>query len=249
MPVLKKIVCGLFIFGVALNLLAAGVVRAATDSEVMEKFKKTFPWANAESLRKTDVEGMYEVVVPGRIIYYLPEKEYILVGSILTPSRKNLTEERMNEITTEKIKTLPLEKGLKIGNGKNIVIEFTDPDCPYCRDASKFLSGQGNITKYVFFIPLPMHPDAENKVKFVFCAKDKEKAYEEAMTGKLDGKKYEVCRDEKVEKLMGEHKQIAAKMSINSTPQFWINGKHVSGANIPLMQNLLGQDTKKPQNK
>jgi thiol:disulfide interchange protein DsbC len=246
---LKKLVCSLFVLGVLLNLSVAGIVQAATDSEVMEKFKKSFPWANAESLRKTDVEGMYEVVVPGRIIYYFPEKEYILVGAILTPSRKNLTEERMNEIATEKIKTLSLEKALKIGSGKNVVIEFTDPDCPYCRDASKFLSGQENISKYVFFIPLPMHPDAEAKVRYVFCAKDKEKAYEEAMTGKLDGKKYEVCGDEKVEKLISEHKQIAAKMGVNSTPQFWINGKHVSGANISLMQNLLGQDTKKPQGK
>jgi thiol:disulfide interchange protein DsbC len=246
---LKKLLCSLFILGVVLNLSFAGVVRAATDAEIMEKFKKSFPWTNAESLRKSDVEGMYEVVVPGRVIYYFPEKEYILVGSILTPSRKNLTEERMSEIATEKIKTLPLEKGLKIGSGKNVVIEFTDPDCPYCRDASKFLSGQGNIAKYVFFIPLPMHPDAEAKVRYVFCAKDKEKAYEEAMTGKLDGKKYEVCSDEKVEKLISEHKQIAAKMGVNSTPQFWINGKHVSGANIPLMQSLLGQDAKKPQGK
>jgi thiol:disulfide interchange protein DsbC len=243
---LKRLICRFFAFGILLSLLTAGFAQAATDSEVMEKFKKSFPWANGESLRKTDVEGVYEVAVPGRLVYYLPEKDYLFVGSILTPTRKNLTEERMNEIATEKIKTLPLEKALKIGSGKNIVIEFTDPDCPYCRDASKFLLGQGNITKYVFFIPLPMHPDAENKVRYVFCAKDKEKAYEEAMTGKLDGKKYEVCTDEKVGKLLNEHKQISAKMSINSTPQFWINGKHVSGANIPLMKSLLGQDVKKP---
>ena len=79
----KKIVCGLFVFGLVLNLSVAGIVLATTDSEVMEKFKKSFPWANGESLRKTDVEGMYEVAVPGRIIYYLPEKDYILVGSYL----------------------------------------------------------------------------------------------------------------------------------------------------------------------
>ncbi len=246
---LKKLILGLFVFLSLSNLSTAGSNGTATDSEVMDRFKKSFPWANAESLHKSDIEGMYEVSVPGRVIYYFPDKEYIFVGSILTPSRKNLTEERMSEVATEKIKTLPLEKGLKMGSGKNVVIEFTDPDCPYCRQASKFLSAQANITKYVFFIPLPMHPDAENKVRYVFCAKDKEKAYEDAMTGKLDGKKYEVCKDEKVEKLISEHKQLAAKMSVNSTPQFWINGKHVSGANIPLMQSLLGQEAKKLQGK
>ncbi len=39
----------------------------------------------------------------------------------------------------------------------------------------------------MFFLPLPMHKDAENKVKYIFCANDTSKAYEEAMQGKLDG--------------------------------------------------------------
>ena len=29
--------------------------------------------------------------------------------------------------------TLNLDKALKIGTGKTTIIEFTDPDCPYCR--------------------------------------------------------------------------------------------------------------------
>jgi thiol:disulfide interchange protein DsbC len=34
--------------------------------------------------------------------------------------------------------TLDLDKALRIGTGKTTVIEFTDPDCPYCRKAYQY---------------------------------------------------------------------------------------------------------------
>ncbi|MCX8022573.1 MAG: DsbC family protein [Syntrophorhabdaceae bacterium] len=210
------------------------------DPKILEKFKKSYPMAQAERLNKTDIEGMYEVIAPGRIFYYFPEKNYLFAGALWASPNRNLTEERLGEILTEKVKALPLEKALKIGDGKIKVIEFTDPDCPYCRDASKFLSSQSNITRYIFFTPLPIHKEAEQKIKYIFCAKDRERAYEEAMTGKLDNKKFEICNDDKVVRLLNEHKQISASVGINSTPQFWINGKRVAGANINLMKSLLG---------
>lgn len=246
----KRLICWLLVlFGILLGFQVSGFAQTnteakITEAKIMEKFKKAFPKVNAEALRKTDIDGMYEIIIPGRILYYFPEKDYMFAGAIWTAAGKNLTEERASEIATEKLKNVPLEKALKIGNGKNIVIEFTDPDCPFCRDASKFLSAHGNITRFVFFVPLPIHKNAEQKVRYVFSSKDKEKAYEEAMTGKLDSMKFEVSHDEKVERLLNEHKQISAKIGINSTPQFWINGRHVSGANMPLIKSLLGQDAK-----
>ena len=246
---LNRLMDGLLVLCIVFGFLVPGFAQTGMDSRVMEKFKKSFPQIQAETLRKTDIEGMYEVYIPGRMLYYFPEKDYIFAGSIWTSKGSNLTEMRINEILTEKVKNIPLEKALKIGNGKNVVIEFTDPDCPYCRDASKFLSEQTNITRYVIFVPLAMHKDAEQKVRYIFCSKDRGKAYEEAMKGILDGMNYEVCKDEDVEKLLKEHKQISEALGINSTPQFWINGRHVSGADIPLLKKLLGQDKQMPQYK
>jgi len=72
-----------------------------------------------------------------------------------------------------------------------------------------------------------MHKDAENKVKYVFCAQDKAKAYEEAMTGKLDDMKYEVCTKPEISDLLKVHKDTAAKLGISGTPSYCKQSGHI----------------------
>jgi thiol:disulfide interchange protein DsbC len=238
---LRRLLTGSLLIFIALTGFSMpGFAQTDINTKVMEKFKKAFPRVKVESIRKADIEGMYEINMPGRILYYFPEKDYLFAGSIWNSAGENLTDERESILITEKVKNLSLEKALKIGQGERIIIEFTDPDCPYCRDASKYLSKQDNIVRYVFFVSLGMHKDAEQKIRYILCEKDKEKAYKEVMNGDLDKMGFAVCNDEKVEALLNEHKRIAETMGINSTPQFWINGRHVQGADIPLIEKLLG---------
>ena len=161
-----------------------------------ESFRKTFPDIPLESITPTDIPGLYEIVSGGRIIYYAPGPEQLIVGEILTKERKSLTQARNNELLVKNFKDLPLEKAVKIGSGPHTVIEITDPDCPFCRKASAFFATRKDVTRYVFFYPIAqLHPKAEPKVRYVLCAKDQAKAYEEAMTGKLDEMKFTPCDD------------------------------------------------------
>ncbi|MDR2017522.1 MAG: DsbC family protein [Syntrophobacterales bacterium] len=211
---------------------------------VEEGFKKNFPNIKFDAINPTDIKGIYEVVVGTKIGYFAPETGYLIVGEIRDKSGANLTANRRNEIIASKAKSLPLDKAIKIGSGPSTVIEFTDPDCPFCRKASTFLNQKTDATRYIFFVPLPNHPDAENKARFVFCATDRAKAYEEAMTGKLDDKKYETCKKPEVEGLLKAHKGLANKMGISSTPFFIANGKAIPGADIPKLEEALKQDGK-----
>jgi thiol:disulfide interchange protein DsbC len=207
----------LFLVCFALTLLPVLAV-----SETMEEnFKKLFPNIPVESIMPTEIKGVYEIVSQNQIV--------------------NITVKRRNENIASKSKDLPLDKALKIGSGKNIILEFTDPDCPYCRKASSFLSQKTDVTRYVFFLPLPMHKDAENKIKYIFCSNDKAKAYEEAMQGKLDSQKYEICKKPEIDDLVRIHKDASKKMGINSTPFFIVNGKSISGANTSEIDKALQQ--------
>ena len=136
------------------------------------------------------------------------------------------------------IENLPLDKAVKIGNGKHKVIEITDPDCPFCRKGSKFFANRSDVTRYVFFFPLAMHPDAEPKAMYILGADDQVEAYERVMQGELDGKPVpaptKAARD-----LLEEHKRIAVQLGVNGTPRYWINGVSVSGANIQKIESLL----------
>jgi len=207
-----------------------------------ESFKKMFPRFQFDSIRESEIKGVYEVIRGTDIGLFAPEPGYFIIGDFQMINRegKNVAELRKNEIILSKIKSLPLDKALKVGSGKNTVIEITDPDCPYCRRAANFLEKRSDVTQYIFFLPLPYHKDAVNKIKYIFCSQDKEKAYSEAMQGKLDGRKYEVCKKQDVEDLLGIHRTVVAKLGIQSTPFFIINNSQiVVGADIPKLEEAL----------
>lgn len=222
-----------------LVIVTSTPIQAATPEE---SFRKSFPDIPVESITPTAVPGLYEIVAGGRIAYYAPGSEYLILGEIVTKENKNLTQERTGEIIALKMKALPLEKALKIGSGPRTVIEITDPDCPFCRKASDYFATRNDVTRFVFLYPLPMHPKAEAKIRYIFCAQDRIKAYKEAMTGKLDDMKFTPCDDTAASELVNVHKEIGRKIGIESlgTPLFLIDGQAIQGANMPQIEKILG---------
>lgn len=133
-----------------------------------------------------------------------------------------------------------LAKAVKVGSGKTMVIEFTDPDCPYCRKGSEFFRHRQDVTRYIFLNPLPMHPDARGKAEYILSSSDKEKAYEEVFSGRLDGKKPVGITSEGI-KLTEEHMAIAREANAGSTPTFIICGRIILGFDQPKIEGLLGK--------
>jgi thiol:disulfide interchange protein DsbC len=197
---------------------------------------------NVEAVEKTPIEGIYEIVAnKGSIVfYYAPKSELIIFGEIYDKNKKSLTQEKRDQLQTNKLTDIPLDKAIKIGTGKNKVIEFTDPDCPYCRQAAEYFKNK-NVTKYVYLIPIAqLHPKAEEKAKYILAAEDKVKAYYEVMSGAKDkddlsGQK--ISKD--VNDMYQAQQSIGNKIGITGTPAFWINGKYVPGANIKMFDTLL----------
>jgi len=220
-----------------LLIIAGAPVQAATPEE---SFRKSFPNLRVESIRPAGVNGLYEVVSGNQVLYYAPGPEYLIYGPMITREGRNLTEERVLEIMERGLKEVPLEKALRIGAGPHQIIEITDPDCTFCRKASAFLSGRNDVTRHVFFFPLSIHPNAEAKVRQIFCAEDRAKVYEETMAGKLDDMKFTPCKTAAMEELLKAHKEIVARIGVTGTPLFLIDGQVVFGADIPRMEKLLG---------
>lgn len=230
------------IFVVLLLAFPTGSLYGLTPEESL---KENFPQLKYEIFNPSPLKGIYEVIARGRITYYSPEHESLFQGEIITKDGRNITKEKALEQLALKLKTLPLDKAVKIGRGENIVIEFSDPDDPHSRQAAKFFGGRNDVTRYVFFITAPAHRKAEPKVRYIFCAEDKAKAYEEAMTGKLDKLQFKLCEDEKMKEHLITHRDTGAQLGIMGTPYFFVNGKPVRGANVILMKKLLEEKEKK----
>lgn len=231
------------------DAMARGQAQAPAPAKAAEKtpeesLKANFPKLEFESVSKTPIEGIYEVVTNGRVLYYAPKPELIIAGEIIEKSGLNLTQAKEVEMLGARAKQVPLDKAFKIGSGKNTIVEFTNIDCSYCRVASEFLGAMKDLTRYVFFVNLSGSPQTEAKMKYVLCAPDKAKAYEEAMTGKLDDMKFKPCDSPEADRLYNVHKEIGQKVNPPGTPFFLVNGKPVMGANIPEIEKILGTGAK-----
>lgn len=135
---------------------------------------------------------------------------------------------------------LDLSKAITIGSGPKTVIEFTDPDCPFCRKASKYFEGRSDVTRRVFFYPLPRHLKAKEKVRFILSMPDKAKAYHDVMSGRMDAAPPLVSTPEGV-KLQEEQLEIAKKHKVGATPTFMINGRFIEGFDLKRIEEALGK--------
>lgn len=131
-------------------------------------------------------------------------------------------------------------KSITIGNGPKEVIEFTDPDCPFCRKASKYFEGRSDVTRHVFFYPLPRHPKAKEKAQYILSQMDRAKAYREVMSGRMDSvQKFEGITALGI-KLQEEQFAAAKKQKVDSTPTFMINGRIIVGFDQKKIEEALG---------
>ncbi len=134
---------------------------------------------------------------------------------------------------------MDMDKAVVIGSGPKTVLELTDPDCPYCRQASKYLDGRTDVKRYVFFYPLPRHPKAREKAQYILSQHDAAKAYHEVMSGRLDGQTSFAATPQGI-KLQEEQMEIVKTHKVTSTPTFMIYGRVIEGFDLKRIEGALG---------
>lgn len=241
---------------------------ALTKEQMIKELKSLLKNTPIMDYRESPVPGLFEIVSGDQVFFYSP-KGVLFFGEMFDKSGKNLTAARKEELAkdpkviefrkqkaeaqlklrsdqekvqAELLKKLPLEKATKIGNGPIKVVEFTDPDCPYCKKVEKeVLAGRTDLTRYVFFFPLrQMHPQAANKAAFIVSQSDadREKVYNDVFAGKYDAQGVPSFTLE-AQKKVSEQEEIAQKLGVNGVPAFYIDNTFVSGADIEKIKQLL----------
>ncbi|WP_246152982.1 thioredoxin fold domain-containing protein [Oryzomonas rubra] len=135
---------------------------------------------------------------------------------------------------------IDFDKAIVIGSGPKKVVEFTDPDCPFCRKAAKFFAGRTDVTQYIFFWPLPRHPKAKEKAQFILSQHDKAKAYHDVMSGKLDSQQTFTITPAGI-KLQEEQYEIVKKNNVSATPTFMLFGRIIEGFDQKKIEEALGR--------
>ncbi len=230
------------LFSLLICLVGGSLSLADTKKPSAEAaLQKLFPKLRYKSIAKTEIDGLYEVMTGDRIIYFHAKTGYLFVGEIINKDGRSLTRERIAEERYKLLAAEDLKKGIKVGNGKNVVVEVTDPDCPYCRKMHAYWSMRTDVTRYVFFKPLDIHPDAIKKSKYILASGNPSKALYEAYCGILDNKRELLDKAHDDKGMLDAQKAVVEKLQVTGTPSYWINGKFVSGANIPLIETFIGK--------
>jgi len=215
-------------------LLAAGLALPAwADEAALKKaVEAAYPKFKVQSVTKTPFPGLYEVYLGGQIIYTDADFSFLIAeGRLIDPrNRRDLTGERMEQLTRVDFATLPLAKAIKVvkGNGSRKIAVFSDPDCPYCKKLERNeLLGIDNVTIYTFLYPIDsLHPDAASKSRAIWCAADRGKAWQEWILNDQLPKAAAKC-----DAPLDEVRDLGLRLGISSTPTLILgNGRRLVGA-------------------
>ncbi len=212
--------------------------------------KKTVEtWLNGkykvDEVRRTPLNGMYEVRIGTDIIYVDEKAQYGLVeGNLIDlKASKNLTKERQEELLTIKWEDLQLGLAIKQvnGNGKRKVAVFEDPNCGYCKQMRKDLIKLTNATIYTYVYPV-IAPDSDVKSRKVLCTSDKLTAWNDLMLAGKVPTNAGAC-DQPLTKI----KEMGGRMGVTATPTvFFGNGKRLQGYVPPKEFEKMLEDNKGP---
>ena len=229
--------------------LAATLMFAATaqadESVIRKALTQQFPGAQISSVTKTPYSGLFEVYLDGQLIYVDAKAQYVFTGDVIDlKKRTNLTQARLNQLQAIKWDSLPLNNAIKTvkGKGERKLVVFSDVDCPYCRKFEAELAKVDNITVYTFLYPIEgLHPKAVQTSKQIWCAPDRNKAWDEYITrGTVPG------NDGKCANPVDATVTLGSKLKVSGTPTlFFVNGQRVPGM-VPAVQleRLLATNAK-----
>ncbi|MCX8163872.1 MAG: DsbC family protein [Aquificaceae bacterium] len=148
-----------------------------------------------------------------------------------------MAQDLYKEYIRSQVKDIPLKKAIVLGKGKKELISFINPDCGHCRKEWQAIKPHlDKVRVYIFLLPFKTFPESYAKSNYIACSKDKLKALDEVLSGKMDGRplQTEECG------LVQEHIKVAEKLNVQATPYNIVLGSYkvIEGYNPKLLEEL-----------
>ncbi|MFM7698959.1 MAG: DsbC family protein [Limnohabitans sp.] len=166
-------------------MIGSAVFAQGEEAQIRKNLKERMPQIQPiDEVRRTPMPGLFELRVDGSDIYYTDANgHFLLQGQLIdTRNQRNLTEERLQKITAIDFKSLQFKDAISWvkGNGERKLAIFEDPNCGYCKRFEREIAKLDNVTIFVFLYPI-LGKDSLDKSKFIWCAKDPAKSWQDWM--------------------------------------------------------------------
>ena len=213
---------------------AAATAPAAAPTAAENTVKKLFPdrvgAVAIDSVTRTP-SGLYEVRSGSDLLYTDDKVSFVLDGTLIdAATKRNVTRERVEKLLAVNFDELPLDLAIKQvrGNGSRRIALFEDPNCGYCKQLRKSMTGIDNVTVYTFLYPI-LAPDSTTKSRAVWCSADRAKTWDDWMLNGKTPTGAGTC-DTPIEKVVA----LGKKLQITGTPTiFFGDNTRVGGAMPP----------------
>ncbi|HKX80196.1 MAG TPA: DsbC family protein [Novosphingobium sp.] len=217
-------------------------------AEAEQQLKQSFTNLRFEDFGPAPVKGpLYQAVAGGRIVYFAPESEHLLFAAIYDKNGINLTALAQDAGARKRMASIDPADALVIGPaGAPKVIEFTDPDCPYCQALDRYWmakAAEGKPVQRLIYFVSGIHPEASAKAEHILCSPDKAASFKALYSGqrppalrKCAAGTAKIARDA----------ETVRKMGISGTPTLIVDGKLISGFQQGELEAFLAGQQKPP---
>lgn len=208
--------------------LAAGPAHAS-EAAIRQAFQSRIPEVTVESVGKTPMPGLYEIIADGHIFYVDEKVNFVIRGTLFdarTPTMRNVTLARNSELAAQALSKSHDNAIKRVrGNGKRVIYTFEDPNCGYCKRQQQELIKLNDVTIYTFLWPI-LSPDSVEKSRAIWCNKDRAKAWEDLMLRGVAPQQNGAKCDTPIEKNM----EMARRFGAQGTPAvFLADGRMLGG--------------------
>lgn len=205
----------------------SGAVQAA-EVDVAQAFDGFVGAEAVDQVRKLQYGELYEVLLKNGQLFYTDEQvSFLLDGRIIdTATRRDITQDRLNQLSAIDFSTLPLENAIKQvrGNGSRIIASFEDPRCGYCKRFGAELESFDDVTIYTFLYPV-LGPESDSMSRNIWCSADPAKTWNDWILRSRTPKKAS-CDAQAVDQNIA----LGRELRISGTPTlFFADGRRVGG--------------------
>lgn len=207
----------------------------ADENDIRKALANLAPSEKIDSIKPAEINGLYEVMLGGSVVYVTDDGKYLLHGQLIeTATKKNITESKQAEIRKAELEKVGEQNMIvfKAKTPKHFVSVFTDIDCGYCRkfhsEIDQYLA-QGITVRYMFYPRAGKSSESYTKAVAVWCADDRQKALTAAKKGeKQDSKSCETPID--------RHMELASNFGLSGTPMIVTEKGNVLPGYVPAQQ-------------
>jgi len=220
----------------ALELASAGLTTPTPDvataaNDAQRKLHQSFANLHFEDFGPSPIKGpIYQANAGGRILYYAPESGNLIFAAVYDKDGVNLTALAQDDAVRKRLALIDPGKALAIGPaGAPTVIEFTDPECPYCRALEKFWiakAAEGKPVRQLVYFVSNIHPESAAKSEHILCSPDKEKAFHALYAGAAPDKLL-TCPEGHAK--VAADAALTSQVGVSGTPTLILDGKLVAG--------------------